>query len=390
MTASPVAVEPSRRSFLVEIARQLYLPIIGIITALLIGAVIILISGFSPLDAYAGLWAGSIGSFEDLSKGNFEALNGTLATSTPYIFTTLAVVFGIRAGLFNIGAEGQIKLGALCAAIVGINVGGLSPILAVPLTLAGGCLGGALWGALPGALKAWSGAHEVITTIMLNYIAGFITAYLVGSDGPLKAAGRMSQSEQIGPNSRVPAIFPNNALHWGIIIGVIMCVLVYWVLNKTPLGFEIRTVGANPSAARYAGINVRFITVITMTISGLLAGMGGALEVMGSPNFFYRYSTQLGAGYGFDSIAIALVAKNNPIAVIPAAFLFGALKHGASVMQFKTANASGQQLPVDLISIIQALVILFVAAEQVLRWLYRLRAQQGQEIVLTRGWGKSE
>jgi simple sugar transport system permease protein len=248
-------------------------------------------------------------------------------------------------------------------------------------------------------LKAFSGAHEVITTIMLNYIAGFITAYLVGAEGPLRGT-KMTTTRPIGENSRVPTIFNYDSatssgstdfpLHWGFLLALLVAGLLYWVLWKTPLGFEIRTVGLNPSAARYAGINVTRITIIAITVGGLLAGMSGALEVMGNPNFNYQYLGSLGVGYGFNSIAIALLAKNNPLAAIPAAFLFAALQSGASQMQFETVSESGIQLPSDLISMIQALVIIFVAAEQVLRWLYRMREKQGAQVVLSRGWGKTE
>jgi simple sugar transport system permease protein len=291
--------------------------------------------------------------------------------------------------LFNIGAEGQLRVGAVVAAWMGINVGGWPPFLAVPLTLAAGWLGGALWGAIPGFLKAFSGAHEVITTIMLNYISAFITSYLVGADGPLRGP-RFNSTDSIGENARIPQIFPPNALHYGFILAIIAAFFIYWLLGRTPIGFEIRTVGANPSAARYAGIKVSRIMVITMAASGLLAGMAGALEVMGSADLRYRYNANLGSGYGFDSIAIALLAKNNPIAAIPAALLYAALRAGAAKMQLQTVGSHGQQLPGDLISIIQALVIIFVAADQVLRWLYRMRQGQGEAVVLSRGWGKAE
>jgi len=380
MTIS-AATAPGLDQRLLKFIQQLFLPLLGIFTALLVGAIIILLSGFSPLDAYSGLFLGAFGSW--------EAVNTTLSTATPYIFTTLAVAFAFQAGLFNIGAEGQLRIGAITAAWVGINTGGLPPFVAVPLTLGAGCLGGVLWGAIPGALKAFSGAHEVITTIMLNYISGFITAFLVGADGPLKGS-RFSSTESIGENARIPQIVLGNPLHWGFIIAIVTALFIYWLLKNTPLGFEIRTVGANPSAARYAGIKVARITIITMSVSGLLAGMAGALEVMGSSDLRYRYNANLGSGYGFDSIAIALLAKNNPIAAIPAALLYAALRSGATKMQFQTVNAVGQQLPGDLISIIQALVIIFVAADQVLRWLYRLRQSSGPTVLLSRGWGKAE
>ncbi|MDB5080881.1 MAG: hypothetical protein JWP00_2805 [Chloroflexi bacterium] len=371
--------------------QQLALPLLGIFTALVLGAVIIFISGFNPLTAYASLLKGAFG---DASK-----INNTLAATTPYILTSLAVIFAFRAGLFNIGAEGQFKVGAIAAAWVGINLVGWPPFAAVPLTLAAGWLAGALWGAIPGVLKAFSGAHEVITTIMLNYIAGFLTAYLVGSEGPLRGT-KMTTTLPIAESARIPTLAHHDGavssgsadfpLHWGFVLAILVAGLLYWILWKTPLGFEIRTVGLNPSAARYAGINVSRITIISITVGGLLAGMAGALEVMGNPNLNYQYSASMGVGYGFNSIAIALLAKNNPLAAIPAALLFAALQSGASQMQFDTVAADGTQLPSDLISMIQALVIIFVAADQVLRWLYRMRGPQGAQVVLSRGWGKTE
>ncbi len=379
-----------------ELGRQVFLPLLGIFTALVVGAVIILLSGFNPISAYTTLLDGAF--------GNLERVNNTLATMTPYVFTTLAVIFAFRAGLFNIGAEGQIRIGAITAAWIGIMTGGWSPFISIPLTLAGGLVGGALWGAIPGALKAFSGAHEVITTIMLNYIASFITGFLVGSDGPLHGK-QLTTSQQVGPNARIGTIFGYNPatssgsrdvpMHWGFLLALLTCGFIYWLLWRTPLGFEIRTVGLNPSAARYAGIKVSRILVIAMAGGGVLAGLGGALEVMGSPNANYQYSASLGAGYGFNSIAIALLAKNNPMAAIPAALLFAALLTGASNMQSNTVplnpiEGQNQQLPGDLISIIQALVIIFVAADQVLRWLYRLKRADGEQVMLSRGWGKVE
>ncbi len=391
MTVATASSENPALRWLRMAARQLGLPLLGIFTALVVGAVVILISGFNPLVAYPSLLKGAFGSA--------SRVNNTLAATTPYIFTTLAVIFAFQAGLFNIGAEGQLKIGALVSAVVGINLGGVPPLAAVPIALVAGCLGGAVWGAIPGALKAFAGAHEVITTIMLNYIASFITGFLVGADGPLRGKN-MQTTAPISKSSHVPTIFDydsaasagstNTPLHWGFIVAIIVAVILYWILWKTPLGFEIRTVGLNPSAARYAGINVARITIIAMAVSGLLAGMSGAFEVMGNPNYNYQYSDSLGANYGFNSIAIALLAKNNPIAAIPAALLFAALQSGASQMQFDTVGANGTQLPGDLIAMIQALVIIFVAADQILRWLYRMRNKQSAQVVLSRGWGKTE
>ncbi len=375
-----------------DLAQQLVLPILGIFTALVLGAVVILISGFDPLKAYGGLWEGAF--------GDFEKINNTLGATTPYIFTTLAVILAFKAGLFNIGAEGQFKIGAITAAWMGINVGGAPFFIAVPITVAAGCLAGALWGAIPGALKAFSGAHEVITTIMLNYIASFITGYLVGNGGPLSNPSKMTTTFPIGQNARIPTVVgydgatgtgsTDNPLHWGFFLALLLCGLLYWLLEKTPLGFEIRTVGLNPSAARYAGISVKRVLIIAMSGAGLLAGLSGTLEVTGNPNFNYHFFGSLGNGYGFNSIAIALLAKNNPLAAIPAALLFAALQSGANRMQFVSQAADGRQLPSDLISMIQALVIIFIAADQVLRWLYRIKLEQKEQITLSRGWGKVE
>ena len=396
MSVASLPAENQALRWLREVARQLFLPVLGIFTALVIGAIIIVASGFNPLSAYSELFQGAF--------GNLERINGTLAATTPYIFTTLAVAFAFRAGMFNIGAEGQFRIGAISAAWMGVNVGSWPFFLAVPLTLAAGWVGGAVWGAIPGTLKAYFGAHEVIITIMLNYIAGFISAYLVGSEGPLRG-NRMTTTFPIGQNARIPTLVDYNGatgtgstdtpLHWGFIVALFMAGFLYWLLWRTPLGFEIRTVGLNPSAARYAGINIRRTLIIAMSGGGLLAGMAGALEVMGNPSIRYQYTQALGSGYGFNSIAIALLAKNNPLAAVPAALLFASLQSGAGQMQLKTtafgaAAAANKQLPGDLISIIQALVIIFVAADQVIRWLYRMRAQQGQQVVLTRGWGKAE
>lgn len=386
------AENPTAR-FLRNVGQQLIMPLLGIFTALLLGALIILISGFDPISAYVGLWNGAF--------GNLERLNGTLEATTPYIFTTLAVIFSFRAGLFNIGAEGQLKIGAITAAWVGINVAGLSPFIGIPLTILAGMLAGALWGALPGALKAFSGAHEVITTIMLNYIASYITGYLVGAQGPLRGT-QLTTTNQISNDARIATIIgfdaqtasgsTNTPLHYGFFIAILAIAIIFWILWKTPFGFEIRTVGLNPSAARYAGISVSRTIIIVMAVSGLLAGLAGTLEVMANPSVGYRFSQSLGAGYGFNSIAIALLAKNSPLAAFPAALLFAALQSGAGKMQFDAVSLAGdgRQLPGDLINIVQALVIIFVAADQVLRWMYRIKVGKSEQIVLSRGWGKAE
>ena len=384
----PVPVKNNTASWLRNALRALVTPALAIFTAVVIGAIIILISGFNPLDAYLGLLKGAFGTPEQWSNGDWHSLNQTLANATPYIFTTLAVAVSFKGGLFNIGAEGQLKLGALVAAWVGFNFADLPTFIHVPLTLVGGWLGGAAWAAIPGILKAYFGAHEVITTIMLNYIAAIIVGYLTGQDGPFRGT-QMSTSPQVAANAQIPTIFENSPLHWGFPIALGCAFVVYWLLESTPFGFEIRTTGQNPSAARYAGISVPRITIAVMLVSGLLAGMAGALEVMGNPNYYHKFSTNLGSGYGFNSIAIALLAKNNAIAALPAAFLFAALETGKTPMQFATQSANGTSLPADITSIIEGLIIIFVAAPQMVRWLYRQRAAGGDAVQLPSGWARA-
>jgi len=297
----------------------------------------------------------------------------------------LAVAFGFKGGLFNIGAEGQIALGAVVAALIGYALPGwlhitLSPFIHIPLAVGLGVLAGAIWGGIPGALKAYTGGHEVINTIMMNYIALNVTSFLL--NGPMRDPNPLdltARTPEIAPSARIPPLFndPNLRVHWGFILALLVAVLIWWILWKTTLGFEIRTVGANPDAAKYAGINVKRTIVITMAISGALAGLAGAIEVTA---LNYRHELGFSIGYGFDAIAIALLGKTNPYGVILAAILFGAMRNGATRMQFLT------QIPIDIISVIQAYILLFVAADAIIRFIYHIRARQ-EQVVLTRGWG---
>jgi simple sugar transport system permease protein len=257
------------------------------------------------------------------------------------------------------------------------------------LALAAGIAAGALWGAIPGFLKARTGAHEVIVTIMLNYIAIQMTSFLVS--GVMKDPNPIianAQTPKILQSARLPPLLPDPIyrVHWGFLIAILAAIGVWWLLYKTTLGFEIRTVGANPHAARYAGIFVGRTMVVTMAISGGLAGLGGALEVVGL-NFYH--TAGFSVGYGFDSIAVALLGRADPFGVIPAAGLFGALAAGASRMQFLS------QIPIDIIKLIQALVLIFVAAPALIRWIYRIRMPREVEsaagdVQLSTSWGKAE
>ena len=251
-------------------------------------------------------------------------------------------------------------------------------IIHLPLAVGAGMLFGLIWGAIPGALKAYTGAHEVINTIMMNYIALNMVSFLL--NGPMKDKNPLNviaRTPEIAASARIPVIFSGLRVHWGFILALLVAFLVWWLLWKTTLGFEIRTVGANPDAAKYSGINVKRIMTLTMALSGMLAGLAGTIEVTA---LNYRHELGFSSGYGFDAIAIALLGKNHPVGVVLAAILFAAMRNGATRMQFLT------QIPVDIISVIQALILLFVAADAIVRYIYRIR-QSGDKVVLTRGWG---
>ncbi len=368
------------------------LPVLAVVTALIIGAVIIIVSeliaanlatgfkgvgassGRSPLEtlgaAYVGLFQGAFGSPRALSE--------TLIVSTPYILAGLAVALGFRCGLFNIGAEGQFYVGSISAVVVGYSIS-LPAILHIPLALLAGMIGGGLFAAIPGYLKARFGIHEVINTIMLNYIGVKTIDFLVR--GPLRdPKASLDQTYYILDTAKLPLLFPGSDLrvHIGILIALAAAVAVYWLLFKTTLGYEIRTVGANPSVARYAGMSVSKNFVIAMALSGALAGLAGAIQQLGMN---YTLKAIFATGYGFDSIAVALLGKSHPFGIIPAALLWGALRNGASLMQVRS------NMSIDLINIVQALVIMFVAADQMIRWLYRMKTKRETEVVFTRGWG---
>jgi ABC-type uncharacterized transport system permease subunit len=367
--------EKTESSRLKSAVNALLIPVLAILTAMIIGGIVIAMAGGNPFYAYLGLYQGAFGSIKALSE--------TAVWASPYIFAGLAVALAFKGGLFNIGAEGQLALGAVVAAWIGYALPdmlgiSLPAIIHIPLAVGLGMLAGALWGAIPGALKAYTGGHEVINTIMMNYIALNLTSFLL--NGPMKDPNPINVSArtpEIAASARIPPIFEGLRVHWGFILALLVAALVWWLLWKTTLGFEIRTVGANPDAAKYAGINVKRTIILTMALSGLLAGFAGAIEVTG---LNYRHELGFSVGYGFDAIAIALLGKTHPLGVVLAAILFAGMRNGGTRMQFLT------QIPVDVISVIQALILLFVAADAIIRYIYRIRAREDR-LVLTRGWG---
>lgn len=313
--------------------------------ALAIGSLIIVLARGNPLSAYGALLYGALGSVQGLSE--------TLSQTTLYIFAGLSVALAFRAGLFNIGAEGQLVVGALCAALVGAHVHMVKQ-LEVPACFAAGAFGGAFWGFIAGFLRARFGASEVITTIMLNYIAYLGVNYLVA--GPLRGSPLAPETPTIDTTAMLDPIIPGTRLTAAFPFAIIVAVAAWWWLRRTVPGFELRTVGRSERVARYAGISVQGVIVKTMLLSGALAGIGGASEVLG---LLHRFNAQLSPGYGFTSIAVALLAQSNPLGVIASAFFFGLLANGALSMQAQAL------VPKDLVSIIEGLIILFASTSWV-------------------------
>jgi simple sugar transport system permease protein len=394
---------------LVSAGRGLVVPVLSVVTAFVLGAVVIIVSDRqfvgqltsdplaafragldSVVRAYSALFTGALGSpsgyLEAFGSGDpdrilasFRPISETLLAATPLIFTGLAVALGFQCGLFNIGAEGQLYAGALLATLVGFSITGLPGIVHLALALGAGFLGGALWGFIPGFLKARTGAHEVIVTIMLNYVAYRLVDFLLKT--PLfQRPGRSDPiSKVIQPTAVLPSIVEGLRVDWGFIVALAVAGVVSWLLFRSTKGFEFRAVGLNPSAARYAGISIGAATVLAMMISGGLAGLAGTVVVLGATQ---SLTFGISPGYGFDGIALALMASSKPKGVVLAGLLFGALRAGATPMQ----SATG--IPTDLVVVIQALVIMFVAAPALVRGLYRIRARRttGTE-VFSKGWG---
>jgi general nucleoside transport system permease protein len=458
-----------KSGWLKRLTGLLAMPALALVTAFLIGAVIIWITSGSLATVFEAYWGLIRGAF--LKQRGFSE---TLVAMVPYVFLALGVSVGFKAGLFNIGVEGQFYIGAISAAWVGQLTQGLPAVIHLPLAVGAGALGGALWAAIPGYLKARTGAHEVINTMMMNYIAFRLTEYLISWPLKDKLASAV-QTQRVSPNAELWTLFglrerlqnPPDALlvalvlgfstwflvhlwvrgrrtiedtrqaaldadravgkadvsffrrrsnspwiagvavalvsyfllplvarvwwpfgdqydrmHVGLFLAVMAAIFVWWLLWQTTIGFEMRTVGANPSAARYAGVRISRNIVLAMAISGALAGIAGTVEVLGVsicrclPLFF-------SSGYGWDSIAIALLGKNNPFGILASAFLFGAMRNGSDLMELSSGVSK------YVITIIQALVLLFVAVPAVVRWIYRMKppARTEEEAPLTRGWG---
>lgn len=343
--------------------RSILFSLVAIAAAFLVGAIIIVLIGDDPIATYA-LLIGSALSWPD-------GINYTLFYATPLIFTGLAVAVAFRCGLLNIGAEGQLYIAAFVTAVVGITFAKLSPWLLVPLACLAAMLSGGVWGAIPGILKARFGSHEVINTIMMNFIAIALASYF--TQYHYKEPGDpLQQTVPIGENadlprlgSFLPGIPERIPVNLAFVIALLACLAVYVFLWRTRWGYEIRVTGANPTAAEYAGISTGRQIVLAMAISGGLAGMVAINEVLG---YRYRFYDGFSPGYGFTGIAVALLGRNHPVGVLLAALLFGGLIRGGLFVDIFTDKVSK-----DLVLVIQALVILFVAAEAMFRQFAPLR-----------------
>ncbi len=340
-----------------------FLPLISVTTSFLVGAILILFIGENPIDVYWVFFQNSILSLDGLGY--------TLFYATPLIFTGLAVAFGFRCGLFNIGGEGQLYIGAMAIALFSIYIGGSWPaFLLIPACMIVGFLAGGVWGGIPGLLKAQFGGHEVINTIMMNFIAFGLVNYFV--TGPFHREGtQVLETEHIPKAAEIPkfheflpGIPESLPLNTALFVALLTCVAVYLILWKTKWGYEIRAVGISNSVADYAGINVKKNMVMAMFLSGGFAGMVGIHEVMG---FRHTYHDNFSAGAGFIGIAVALLGRNHPIGVILAAILFGALQRGSLFLDLEFENLSK-----DLVMVLQGIIVLFVATDQLFKKVLRL------------------
>jgi ABC-type uncharacterized transport system permease subunit len=389
------------------VARSLIVPILAIFTALVIGAFIIILSDPEfwktfPSDpigaiveglrnvaaAYQALFTGSIGSPTEIvqalgdpaaMKNALQPISETLLSATPLIFAGLAVAVGFRAGLFNIGVEGQLYVGAIFAVYAGFAITGLPWFIHLPIAIAAGMLGGAIWGFVPGFLKAKTGAHEVIVTIMMNYISYQLVMLVLTSEGFQRPGRDDPISQNVLPSATLPPLIDGLRVHWGFILALVAAAVVSWILFRSTKGYEFRAVGLNPGAAKYAGMNISRTIILAMVTSGALAGLAGTVEMLGTSG---KLTPGFSPGYGFDAIAIALIGGSRPSGVVVAAILFGALRAGSTPMQAATGT------PVDIVVVIQALIIMFVAAPALVRAIYRIKVGRttGTE-VFSKGWG---
>jgi len=325
-------------------ALKVLYPIVSIVIALIVTGFIIFFMGFNPLEAYAMMVSGAM--------KNLNAIGETVVSAVPLIFSALSFALAYKSGVFNIGVEGQIYIGALFTILVG-TLKGIPPVIHMPLTIAAGFAGGALWGLLIGWLKVRFGANEMITTIMLNYVATIFISYCVAGPMKEKSGSGMSQTEAVVDGVRLPRFVPGTRLHAGIFLAL-AALLFFWIfIWKTRKGYELRVTGLNPTAAQYAGMNINANTLLVMVLSGGIAGLAGCVEILALQG---RLMAGFAGNIGFNGITVALLGDCTPIGVLLAALLFGALNAGSNKMEMLVG------VPSATVSIMQGIIILAVVA----------------------------
>jgi simple sugar transport system permease protein len=322
---------------------------------------------FNPHTAAKGTWAGWVGPISE-----------TLTNATPLILGGLSVGLAFRAGLFNIGGQGQVIAGAICAGFIGFHYD-LPPGLHLLLGIIAGALGGAVWGGIAGVLKAKTGAHEVITTIMLNYVALYLLAYLLSVKGFQAPPYGQAISNPVPKSAQLPPLLGSSVrVHGGLILALLAAVFIGWLINRSTLGFRLRAVGANQFASRTAGMSVERSYITVMLIAGALCGLAGVSQILGTNS---QITGDIDAGIGFDAITVALLGRANAKGIVAAGLLFGALHAGGTQMQSATGT------PIDLVQVIQSLIVLFIAAPMLVRAIYRLKGSTtGVGGELAKGW----
>lgn len=393
MEASP----PDDRSSMDRIAgvgsslrQALLVPALAVLTALIVGAIIIAATdldtlplwGTDPGEAFRQTMSGIGKAYKALfvgSVGSPRAISETLFAATPLILAGLAVAVGFQAGLFNIGVNGQMHIGGMVALWVGFSVS-LPAIIHIPLAIAAAIMGGAIWGGISGVLKARTGAHEVITTIMLNFVALFMVDYLLKTS-VFQAPGRNDPiSQKVNASAQFPTLIGDFRLQIGFFFSLAAVAFVWWLMYRSTIGFEFRAVGYNPHGGRYAGMSVAWIYLGVMAVSGGLAGIAGTNQILGLEP--YRGISNFAGTVGFDAIALALLGRSHPVGVLFAGILFGALRAGGREMQ----GAAG--VPIDLVLVLQALIIVMIAAPRLVRAIYRIKTpDQELSTTVSTGWG---
>ena len=371
----------------IDTTNAITLPLLAFASALIIGTLVIALSDIDKIkdgdiggivttikDAYLALPSGAFNGWQPISE--------TILATAPLLLAGLAVAITFRAGLFNIGGTGQMLMGGMGAVYVGFSMNGPG-IVQVPLGILVGMLCGMVWGIIPGLLKARTGVHEVISTIMLNFIAGSLVLFALKTQMFVREGRADPVSKLVTPEGRLPRLFsfldrPELRAHLGIVIALCAALFFWWLLERTTLGFEIRAQGANSDAARYAGMKPGVLMVTSFAIAGGFAGLAGVGEVLGTQG---RATQGFAGDIGFDAIAVALLGRSTPIGTVLAAFLFGALQAGGQKMQVDTG------VPVDLVLILRALIVLFIAAPLLMKSIWRIKAEGATAGPSFGGWG---